>query len=284
MRPCGGPSMDRRTFLGTLAGGLVAAPLAAGAQQAGKVWRIGFLSAGSPHARAFQDLQTGFRQGLHDLGYAERRDFVIEYRWAEGHQDRLPDLAADLVRARVDIIVTGGTPATKAAKQATQTIPIVFAILGGAVEKGIVTSLARPGGNVTGLSFQPSGGKLLQMFKEAVPALARVVWLYDPASAFPRREGRMQSYAQAVKVEMQFVALRDPTRVAEAFAEFNRGTNGLLVDWSTPLLAAADQICRLALQRGLPTVAYVSRRFPDAGCLMSYGENIASVYHRAAEF
>ena len=125
----------RRTFLGTLASGLLAAPLAVQAQQAKKVWRIGFLFAGA----APTNLAKGpFRQGLHDLGYVEGRDFVMEYRWAEGHPDRLPELAADLVQAHVDVIVTGGTPATMAAKQATQTIPIVFSVAGQVVEKGIV--------------------------------------------------------------------------------------------------------------------------------------------------
>jgi putative ABC transport system substrate-binding protein len=223
---------------------------------------------------------------MKDLGYVEGRDFVVEIRWAEGHPDRLPDLAADLVRAHVDIIVTAGTPATKALKQATQTIPIVVAILGGAVEKGIVASLARPGGNVTGLSFEVSNlaGKVLQLFKEAVPTLRGVVYLYDPAGARREVEGQMRSVGQAVKVEMQLVALRDPDRVTQAFAEFKPGTNGLLLDNSTPLALAAEKICALALQRRLPAVAVVDRLFPNAGCLMSYGENIAGAYRGAAAF
>src|SRR5215831_484049 len=181
--------MDRRAFLAAMGAVLLAAPVTVNAQGTAKTYRIGYLASGRPSSPATSPELQSFLQGLQDLGYIEGRDFVMEYRWAEGHPDRLPELAADLVRARVDIIVTGGTPATKAAKQATQTIPIVFAVLGAAVEKGIVASLARPGGNVTGLSFQVLGGKVLQMFKEAVPALARVVWLYDPASAFPRGEG-----------------------------------------------------------------------------------------------
>src|SRR5713226_4083944 len=144
--------MERRRFIEVIAGGIAVAPLAAEAQApAKKVWRIGFLSAGS--APANLAVKGPFRQGLHELGYVEGRDFVMEYRWAEGHADRLPELAADLVRARVDLIVTGGTPATMAAKQATQTIPIVFAVAGSVVEKGIVRSLAQPGGNVTGLQW-----------------------------------------------------------------------------------------------------------------------------------
>src|SRR5215470_9155313 len=131
-----------------IAGGLLlAVPLAAASPQKRKIWRIGWLFPGSPPPNP----AGTFGQGLHDLGYVEGRDFVMEYRWAEGHEDRLPALAADLVRTHVDVIVMSGTPATKAAMQATQTIPVVFTVLGAAVEKGIVASLARPGGNVTGL-------------------------------------------------------------------------------------------------------------------------------------
>jgi putative ABC transport system substrate-binding protein len=155
--------IDRRTFLAGTGAILLAAPLAAEGQQAGKIYRIGYLMANFPGA-----LNTSFLQGLHDLGYVEGRDFVIEDRFAEGQTHRLPELAAELVRARVDIIVTGGTLATGAAKQATQTIPIVFAVIGGAVEKGMVASLARPGGNVTGLQLQVRGDKPLQLLKEAV--------------------------------------------------------------------------------------------------------------------
>ena len=270
----------------------LAVPPVAEAQQDGKVWRIGSLEPGTAPVGWTQHgpgptaviVDGSFIRGMKDLGYVEGRDFVMEYRWAEGHPERLPELAAELVRAHVDIIVTGGTPATKAAKQVTKTIPIVFAVVGGAVEKGIVASLARPGGNVTGLSFQAGESKALQLFKETVPTLARVAWLYDPAGVIPGGEGRLQSRAQAIKVEMQFVVLRDPTSVSRAFAEFTRGTDGLLLNWSNPLLLAADQICGLALQRGLPTVAAVSRRFPEAGCLMSYGESIPSAYHRAASY
>ena len=150
--------MDRRTFLAGTGAVLLAAPLSAEGQPAKKVYRIGYLSAGSGPANP----EGPFRQGLHDLGYVEGRDFVIEYRWAEGHPDRLAEFAADLVRAHVDVIVTQGTPATYAAMQATKTIPIVFASAGAVVEKGIVASLARPGGNVTGLTFQVGSLKRYQ--------------------------------------------------------------------------------------------------------------------------
>src|SRR5215813_14938450 len=159
--------MERRTFLGAVTGGLLAAPLAAEAQQTRKLWRIGVLAAG--YSTPTNHFKGAFRQGLGDLGYVEGQDFIMEYRFAEGHSERLPELAADLVRARVDVIVTGRTPATMAAKQATRTIPIVFTVAGLVVEKGMVQSLARPGGNVTGLTFQVGHSKVLQLLKEAVP-------------------------------------------------------------------------------------------------------------------
>jgi putative tryptophan/tyrosine transport system substrate-binding protein len=273
--------MDRRAFLGTVASGLLAAPLAAEAQQPRKVYKIGFLSANLSQAPRRQ--MKSFLIGLRDLGYVEGRDFVMEYRWAEGHNDRLPELAADLVRVRVDVIVTGGTPPTMAAKQATQTIPIVFAVLGAAVEKGIVGSLARPGGNVTGLTFQIELGKVLGLLKEAVPSVARVVYLYDPDSSRPGLAERLRSYTQPLNVESQVVAVRDSTRVAQAFAEVGRGTNGLLVDNATYLQINADEICKLALRRRL-SAAGIGRLFADAGCLMSYGEDLLAMYRRAAGY
>ena len=159
---------------------LALAPRLVEAQQAGKASKIGYLSASTPQR---SPTLKSFLQGLHDLGYVEGRDFVMEYRWAEGHADRLPALAADLVRAQVDVIVTAGTPATYAAMQATKTIPIVFGSAGAVVEKGIVASLARPGGNVTGLTFQLGAFKLYQMLTEAAPTVTRGVYLYDPRAS-----------------------------------------------------------------------------------------------------
>jgi putative ABC transport system substrate-binding protein len=259
---------------------LILAPLAAEAQRADKVYKIGYLSAST--SQRSQSTLKSFLQVLHDLGYVEGRGFVMEYRWAEGHQDRLPELAADLVRAQVDVIVTVGTPATYAAMQATKTIPIVLGSAGAVVEKGIVASLARPGGNVTGLTFQLGALKLYQLLKEAAPAIVRGVYLYDPESGPRGVPERLRSQAQAVNVEWQSVALRvDPNGVAQAFAEIGRGSNGLVLDQATRLQLKADQICRLALQRRLPAVG-LTRTFADAGCLMSYAENVSEMCRRAA--
>jgi len=272
--------INRRTFLAGTGAVLLAAPLAAEAQQPKRVYRIGYLSGGSPATARNQE----FLQGLRDLGYVEGRDFVMEYRWAEGHEDRLPALAVDLVRAPVDVIVTTNTPTTHAAMQATKTIPIVFGSAGSVVEKGIVVSLARPGGNVTGLTFQVGPLKLYQLLREAAPTVVRGVFLYDPSSVSSGGIERLRSEAQAVNVVWQPVGLRDdPNGVAQALAEFRRGTDGLVLDQSTRLMLQADQICQLALQRRLPAVG-LTRRFADAGCLMSYAESLNDMYRRAATY
>ena len=273
--------IDRRTFLAGTGAVLLARPFAAEAQSAKRVYRIGYLSAGS--AALVRNLREDFLQGLRDLGYVEGRDFIMEYRFAEGQPDRLPGLAADLVRAHVDVIVSGNTPATLAAMQATDTIPIVSPVAGSLVEKGIVKSLARPGGNVTGLTTQVGTFKLYQLLKEAAPRVGRVVYLYDPASNPRGSAEQLNSQAQALNVELQVVAFRDPNDVGHAFAEFRRGTNGLLLERATPLMLKADEICKLALQRKLPTAA-APRNFADAGCLMSYGESLGDMFRRAAVY
>jgi ABC-type uncharacterized transport system substrate-binding protein len=172
--------MDRRAFLGTLAGSLLAAPLAARAQPAGKVWRIGYLGYSSPALE--QHLIGAFRQGLRDLGYVEGQNLVIEYRSAEGKRERFPELAAELIRMKVDVIVTLATPAALAAKQATHTIPIVVAAMADPVEDGLVASLARPGGNITGSTFLGPRlvPKRLELLKQVVPRASRVAVLWHP--------------------------------------------------------------------------------------------------------
>ena len=167
------PEMPRRTFMAIVAGGLLAAPFAAQAQPVGKIYRIGYLSAGAPTSNPL--VIEGFQQGLRDLGWVEGQNIDIEYRWAEGRFDRLPDLAADLVRLKVDVIVAAPTPAALAAKNATGTVPIVALSLTHPVELGLVGSLARPGGNVTGMSYSVGAdifGKDLELLKEVVPRSA----------------------------------------------------------------------------------------------------------------
>jgi putative tryptophan/tyrosine transport system substrate-binding protein len=173
--------IERRAFLGTIAGGLLAAPNVAEAQQAGKVYRIGFLWE-SP--AVFPDAIEAFRQGLRDLGYVEGRTIVIEYRWAEGKPERMRELAEELVRLKVDLIIAPSSVYTGAAKRATTTIPIIFMSHADPIRSGHVASLAPPGGNITGLSLMmtETSVKGLELFKEALPGLARVAVIWDPAT------------------------------------------------------------------------------------------------------
>ena len=178
--------MDRRRFLLTSLAGAVATPLGAGAQQAGKSWRVGLLSLGS--ASAAGSRLAAFKQGLRELGYVEGQNLAIEYRWAEGNEDRLSALAVDLVRLKVDVVVTQGSLATLAARRATTTTPIVFAVATDPVGAGLVTSLTRPGGTVTGLATMGSDmtAKRLELLREAVPGLTRIAILWNPK--IPRRD------------------------------------------------------------------------------------------------
>jgi putative tryptophan/tyrosine transport system substrate-binding protein len=205
--------MDRRRFLLTSLAGALAAPLGAEAQQAGKVYRIRLLGAtsNSAHAKGVEAL----RAGLRDLGYVEGQNIVIEYRWAEGKYDRLPNLVAELVALKVEVIVTtGGTPPALAAKHATTTIPIVTTGVGDAVGAGLVVSLARPGGNITGLTdFVPElHAKRLELLKEAVPRIGRVAFLVNPDNRSAQTAlDPLESTARLLKVELQKVEYGGPT-------------------------------------------------------------------------
>ena len=279
--------MKRRTvgLIVVLALGLLAAPLAAGAQQPKKVPRIGVLWPYSPTIAS--PLADAFRQGLRDLGYVESQNIAIEDRWAEGKYDRLPALAAETVRLNVDIIVAVATPAIKAAQQATRTIPIVMAIANDPVESGFVASLARPGGNVTGLSLQSPelSGKRLELLKESIPKLSRVAVLWNssnPSHPLLRRE--TEAAARALKVQLQLLDVPGPTGVYGAFPAMTRERAGALL--VLPDATFRDQqrrIVDLAAKSRLPSM-YWSREFVDAGGLMAYGANIPDLFRRAATF
>jgi putative ABC transport system substrate-binding protein len=220
--------MDRRTFLASTGAVLLAVPLAAEGQQTGKVWRVGLVNAGSPPANL--PVKGPFQQGLGDLGYVEGRNLLIEYRYAEGKLERLPALAAELVALQVDVIVTGGgTLGALAAKQATRSIPVVFIGVGDPVASGVVTSLARPGGNVTGLSslVQDLVGKCLEHLKLAVPGVSRVAVLWQPGEvgelAEKDRLKGAEVAARALTVRLQFVEARGPDDVDRAFSDMVRG-------------------------------------------------------------
>jgi ABC-type uncharacterized transport system substrate-binding protein len=274
--------MDRRAFLAGAAA-LLAAPLAAKAQQAGRVYRVGYLSTGALPPEAFL-------QGLRDLGYVEGRNVVIDYRSAEGKPERLPALAAELVALKVDVIVAPNTPAALAAKQATRTLPIVFIGVGEPVTSGIVTSLARPGGNVTGLSIVSPElvGKWLELLKQAVPGVSRVAALWQPGAMDERTEKDMfkgaEVAARALGVRLHFVEARGPEDFDRAFSDMTRARAGALTVRPAPMFVSERRrLVDLAAKNRLPTV-YPWREFVEAGGLMAYGPNLADLFRRGATY
>jgi putative tryptophan/tyrosine transport system substrate-binding protein len=269
-----------------LLGGLFS-PVAAEAQQAAKVARIGYLAinlAASPHQH------EAFRQGLRDLGYVEGRNLVIEYRDAEGKFERLPALAAELVALKVDVILAVSTLAALAAKQATRTIPIVFGGAGDPVASGLVTSLARPGGNVTGLSILAPElvGKCLEQLKQAVPGVSRVAVLWHPGAMGEHMDKDMLKEAdvaaRALGVRLQFVEARGPADFDRAFSDMTRARAGALTVLASPMfISERRRLVDLAAKNRLPAV-YPWREGVDAGGLMSYGANLADLFRRAATY
>jgi putative tryptophan/tyrosine transport system substrate-binding protein len=277
--------MQRREFI-TLVGGTVAMwPLAARAQQpSAKVFRIGFL--GLPTADSLPKRPEALRAGLRDLGYQEGRDFVIEYRWADGNYDRLPALLADLIRLKVDVIVTHGTPGAMAAKKATSTIPIVMAVVGDALGSGLVSSLARPGGNMTGLTFfNPElAAKRLELLKETIPGLTDAGILLNLAN--PINEPillQMSRVAQSLKLELHQFDVRAPTEFEGAFAAMAAKRIGALVVIDDAVaLSNAPAVAALALKQRLPSCGWTD--FAIDGGLMAYGVNFLDMFRRAATF
>ena len=277
--------MDRRAFLGTLAGGLLAAPLAAEAQPAGKVYRIGVLESTSPALNAAN--LAAFQQELRELGYVERQNYAIEYRSADGRLERFPDLAAELVRLKVDLIVTRGTTGALAAKNATRTIPIVMATSGDPVAAGLVASLARPGGNVTGLSSINAElvGKRLGFLKEAIPGLARiavVLNLSNPTLVTQRKQ--IEVAARSLGFQPQFLDVRTPEDLGRAFdIAVKQRADAVHVGLDFLAQSNLGRIVDLAAKHRLPAI-YSTRDFVDAGGLMAYGVSRLEMYRRAASY
>jgi putative tryptophan/tyrosine transport system substrate-binding protein len=271
--------MDRRTFLGALTAGLLAAPLAVEGQPRGKVWRIGYLDQGSA-ARSTSYL-NGLRQGLRDLGWVEGRNVEIEARFAEGKTDQLPTLAAELVRHKVDIIVTSTTPAALAAKQATSVIPIVIGFAADPVGSGIVASLARPGGNVTGWTH--SGlelrAKYLELLKEAIPAATRFGVLWNPANQVHEPSLKViQGAARRLKVELHLAGVHDPREIeTNVSVLMEKGVQALVVFPDGMFQAQTPLLVALAARKRLPTI-YGLREYAEAGGLMVYGANVAEMH------
>jgi len=279
--------MRRREFISLLSGVAVGWPVAANAQQAAKIARIGYLSA---DLAGGSGLREAFRQGLRDLGYVEGRNFVIEYRDAEGKFERLPALAAELVALEVDVIVAPITVAALAAKQATRTIPIVFVGASDPVTSGLVTSLARPGGNAAGLSnLAPElVGKRLQLLTQAVPGVSRVAVLWQPGFVGERTEKDLlkeaEVAARGLRMRLQFVKARGPEDFDRAFSDMtSAGADALIVLPSSMLFNERRRLVDLAAKHRLLAV-YFGREFVDAGGLMAYGPNFADVFRRAATY
>ena len=268
------------TFLALL---LLIAPLAVEAQQGGKVPRVGILWPYSPSiGSVFVD---AFRQGLHGLGYVEGRNIVLEERWAEGNLDRLPSLATELVGGNVDIIVTATTPAVRAAQQATKRIPIVMTLVTDPVDSGIVASLARPGGNVTGLSLMHPdlSGKRLALLKELMPNLSRVAVFWSSSTpSYPLVLRETEAAARALGVQLRVVEVHGPTDFDNAFSAITRERVGALVVLPDAMFRNQQRrILDLAAKNRLPAM-YWSRELVDAGGLMAYGANIPDSYRQAA--
>ena len=275
--------MNRRVFITLLGGAAAAWPLAARAQQAGKLPTIGFLGTSTP--ADLSQRTAAFVQRLRELGWIEGRTIAIEYRWAEGRDGRVAEIAAELVRLKVAVIVTVGS-AVPAAKQATSTIPIVFAISGDPVGMGLVASLAQPGGNVTGLSSQTTdlAGKRVELLREVAPGLRRLAIIANlgyPASVLDMREAEAAS--RMLGLEAVASGIQRAEDIAPGLEAIKGRADALYVCGDPLVVANRVRINILALGARLPTI-YSSREYVEAGGLMSYGPNIADLFRRAAEY
>jgi putative ABC transport system substrate-binding protein len=277
--------MRRVLVTTTLAFVILLAPLPADAQQPAKVRQIGYLGGGVSSANVH--LVEGFRQGLRELGWVESQNIAIAYRWAEGRYDQLPDLAVELVRLKVDVIVTAGTAGSLAAKQATKTIPIVMVSVGDPVGSGLVASLARPGGNITGTAFMSTEvkPKLLDLLKQAVPGATRVAVLWKPTNPSHGLALRtVEVVAQSLRVQLQLLEAEGPDEFDRAFAAMTRErAEALIVLLDTVFREQRTRIVDLAAKSRLPAI-YEGREFVDAGGLMAYGPSVPDLFRRAATY
>ena len=275
--------MDRRTFVSRVAGGLLAAPLATRAQQAGRTPRLGYLT----ERPGLTEFEESFLKGLSELGYVDGKNVIMEYRWAAGDAERLPALAADLVGLKVDIIVTSGAPAAKAAKNATTTIPIVMATSGDAVADGLVASFTRPGGNVTGLSLftRELSRKRLEIFKEAIPGLQRVGAVFNAKNpANPPQFRETAATGDTLSVKVLPLDVHFPEGIDPAFAEAARqNLQGVVIISDSATIAHRNQLGTAALKYRLPTI-FSNKAYLQGGGLMSYGPDVVATFYRAAYY
>jgi putative ABC transport system substrate-binding protein len=275
--------LKRREFI-TLLGGSAAWPLAARAQQANKLPKIGFLGSGTAAAQG--QWVAAFSQRLRELGWIEGRNLTIEYRWAEGNSDRAAELAAEFVRLKVDVIVTYANPMVVAAKQTTSVIPIVFAAAADPLGTGLVASLARPAGNVTGLSVQNTdlAGKHLELLRDLIPDLRRLAIMANvnnPASLLEMRA--VQEAARTIGFEVAALEIRRAEDIAAALEVLKGHTEALYVCIDTMLFSNRIRISTLAIGARLPTMLS-NREFVAAGGLMSYGPSFPDLFRRAGDY
>ena len=274
--------VDRRTFIGGIAVGLLAAPLGGRAQQVGKVYRIGILEP-IPAAQNAANL-TALREGLRDLGYVEGRNLIIEYRSADGRAERFPDLATELVRVKVDLIVTRGTPATNAAKGATETIPVVMAAMR---PLAVVASLAQPSGNITGVTTFSTEltGKRIELLKELVPHLSRVALLHNMGNpAAPPEWEEVKKAARSLGLESELLDVRSGGDLDRALERAARQRVDALVIGADGFTQMHRQTIVDVLARTRLPAAYPAREFVEAGGLIAYAVNYPDLYFRFASF
>jgi putative ABC transport system substrate-binding protein len=272
-------AMDRRTFIGAVTGAILTQPPPALAQSRGKIARIGYLRRISLQPADISAL----RQGLQELGYVEGQNLVIEERYANGDTAKLPDLAREMQQLKVDALVVDGPVTVRAIRSLVGSTPIIFTLPGDPVEAGLVASLDRPGGNITGVTTYPFGPKRLQLLREIVPA-GRVGVLNNPANSSPTGVERMNDTATSLGIELVRVHARSPAELAEAFAELSRArVVALLVATDAMFFVQRNRIAELAAQFRLPAI-YLEREFCDAGGLICYGVSVPGNFRRAAAY
>jgi putative ABC transport system substrate-binding protein len=276
--------MRRREFITLLGGAAASWPLAARAQQAARLPTIGFLGSSTPADMG--DWVAVFLNRIHQLGWVENRNVVIEYRWAEGRTERYAEIAAEFVRLKVDVIVAQGTAAVQQAKQATASIPIVFPGVGDPVGAGLVASLARPGGNVTGLSLQQtdSGPKRLELLREIVPGVGRLAIMANVGSLSAVLDmAQARDAAKSLGLQTTALEIRRPEDIVPAFAAIQGQADALYIVTDPMIFTYRRNIHALAVDARLPTIC-TYREYSAAGCLMSYGPNYPDLFRRTAEY
>jgi putative ABC transport system substrate-binding protein len=282
--------LQRREIITLIVGAAVTCPLAVRAQQAAKAARIGFMVTGSLESPEQQATVDAFRQGLREHGYVEGQNVMIEYRAADGRIERFPELATELVHLNLDLIVASNTPAALAAKQATTAIPIVVPVMGDPVGDRLVASLARPGGNITGMTFlgPELAAKRLELLKQALPAASRVGALWHPGaygeSTMKEMMAKMAAAAGILQVQLQAVEVRGAAEFDRAFLAMTKERADALIVLPSPMLFSERRyIVDLATKHRLPSIA-MAREFPELGGFMSYGANLPDLFREAATY